>query len=52
VDRKKKPLGIQIMGPHAVELWGEWVAIMNGCGRVCEDFRCPSAKKTLHPSRP
>lgn len=28
LDRKEKPLGIQILGPHAGELLGEWVAVM------------------------
>jgi len=30
LDSKEKPLGIQILGPHAGELLNEWVAIMNG----------------------
>ncbi len=30
LDSKEKPLGIQILGPHAGELLSEWVAIMNG----------------------
>ncbi|MDH4317615.1 MAG: FAD-dependent oxidoreductase [Desulfobulbaceae bacterium] len=30
LDKKDKPLGVQILGPHAGELLGEWVAIMNG----------------------
>jgi len=30
LDRKEKPLGIQILGPHAGELLNEWVAVMNG----------------------
>lgn len=30
LDRKEKPIGIQILGPHAGELLSEWVAIMNG----------------------
>jgi len=30
LDKKEKPLGIQILGPRAGELLGEWVAIMNG----------------------
>ena len=30
LDGKEKPLGIQILGPHAGELLSEWVAIMNG----------------------
>ncbi len=30
LDRKEKPLGVQILGPHAGDLLSEWVAIMNG----------------------
>ena len=30
LDRKENPIGVQILGPHAGELLGEWVAIMNG----------------------
>ncbi len=30
LDGKGKPLGIQILGPQAGELLGEWVAILNG----------------------
>ncbi len=30
LDRKERPLGVQILGPHAGELLSEWVAIMNG----------------------
>ena len=30
LDKKEKPLGIQILGPHAGDLLSEWVAIMNG----------------------
>ncbi|MCK5680992.1 FAD-dependent oxidoreductase [bacterium] len=30
LDSKEKPLGIQILGPHAGDLLSEWVAIMNG----------------------
>jgi pyruvate/2-oxoglutarate dehydrogenase complex dihydrolipoamide dehydrogenase (E3) component len=30
LDGKGKPLGIQILGPQAGELLGEWIAIMNG----------------------
>ncbi|MBL4901382.1 MAG: FAD-dependent oxidoreductase [Desulfocapsa sp.] len=29
LDTKEKPLGVQILGPHAGELLGEWVAVMN-----------------------
>lgn len=30
LDKREKPLGIQILGPHAGDLLSEWVAIMNG----------------------
>lgn len=30
LDDKEKPLGVQIFGPHAGDLLGEWVAILNG----------------------
>jgi pyruvate/2-oxoglutarate dehydrogenase complex dihydrolipoamide dehydrogenase (E3) component len=30
LDRHDKPIGIQILGPHAGELVSEWVAVMNG----------------------
>jgi pyruvate/2-oxoglutarate dehydrogenase complex dihydrolipoamide dehydrogenase (E3) component len=30
LDRREKPLGIQILGPQAGNLLSEWVAIMNG----------------------
>ncbi len=30
LDDKEKPIGIQILGPHAEELLNEWVAILNG----------------------
>lgn len=30
LDRRGKPLGVQILGPQAGELLSEWVAIMNG----------------------
>jgi pyruvate/2-oxoglutarate dehydrogenase complex dihydrolipoamide dehydrogenase (E3) component len=30
LDRKEKPIGIQILGPQAGDLIAEWVAIMNG----------------------
>ncbi|HCC55125.1 MAG TPA: mercuric reductase [Desulfobulbaceae bacterium] len=30
LDKKEKPLGIQILGPQAGDLLSEWVAIMNG----------------------
>lgn len=30
LDEKEKPIGVQIVGPHAGDLVGEWVAILNG----------------------
>jgi pyruvate/2-oxoglutarate dehydrogenase complex dihydrolipoamide dehydrogenase (E3) component len=30
VDKHEKPLGVQILGPHAGELLNEWVAVLNG----------------------
>jgi len=30
LDKKERPLGIQILGPQAGDLISEWVAIMNG----------------------
>jgi pyruvate/2-oxoglutarate dehydrogenase complex dihydrolipoamide dehydrogenase (E3) component len=34
LDEREKPLGIQILGPHAGELVGEWVAVMTGGVRL------------------
>lgn len=30
LDKKDKPLGVQILGPHAGDLLAEWVAALNG----------------------
>jgi pyruvate/2-oxoglutarate dehydrogenase complex dihydrolipoamide dehydrogenase (E3) component len=30
LDEKERPIGVQILGLHAGELLGEWVAVMNG----------------------
>jgi pyruvate/2-oxoglutarate dehydrogenase complex dihydrolipoamide dehydrogenase (E3) component len=30
LDEREKPIGVQILGPHAGELVSEWVAVMNG----------------------
>jgi pyruvate/2-oxoglutarate dehydrogenase complex dihydrolipoamide dehydrogenase (E3) component len=30
LDEKEKPIGIQIVGPHAGDLVSEWVAVLNG----------------------
>jgi pyruvate/2-oxoglutarate dehydrogenase complex dihydrolipoamide dehydrogenase (E3) component len=34
LDDKEKPIGVQILGPHAGDLLGEWVAILNGKVRL------------------
>jgi hypothetical protein len=30
LDDKEKPIGVQILGPGAGDLLGEWVAVLNG----------------------
>jgi pyruvate/2-oxoglutarate dehydrogenase complex dihydrolipoamide dehydrogenase (E3) component len=30
LDKKEKPVGVQILGPHAGDLLGEWVVALNG----------------------
>jgi pyruvate/2-oxoglutarate dehydrogenase complex dihydrolipoamide dehydrogenase (E3) component len=30
LNDKEKPIGVQILGPHAGELLNEWVAVLNG----------------------
>ena len=30
LDRRSRPLGVQILGPHAGDILGEWVAALNG----------------------
>lgn len=30
LDKDEKPIGVQILGPHAGELLSEWVAVLNG----------------------
>ena len=30
LNEKEKPIGVQILGPHAGELLAEWVAVLNG----------------------
>ena len=30
LDDSEKPIGVQILGPHAGDLLGEWVAVLNG----------------------
>jgi pyruvate/2-oxoglutarate dehydrogenase complex dihydrolipoamide dehydrogenase (E3) component len=34
LDEKERPIGIQILGPHAGDLISEWVAVMNGGVRL------------------
>lgn len=43
LDEKGKPLGIQILGPRAGDLLGEWVAVLNG--RV----KLSSLASAVHP---
>ena len=35
LDEKERPVGIQILGPHAGDLLCEWVAVMNGSVGSC-----------------
>ena len=30
LNEKEKPIGVQILGPHAGDLLAEWVAVLNG----------------------
>ena len=34
LDEKEKPIGVQILGPHAGDLLAEWVAVLNGKVRL------------------
>jgi pyruvate/2-oxoglutarate dehydrogenase complex dihydrolipoamide dehydrogenase (E3) component len=34
LDEKEKPVGIQVLGPHAGDLLGEWIAVLNGGVRL------------------
>ena len=43
LDAKERPLGIQILGPRAGDLIGEWVAILNG------GMKLSSLAGTIHP---
>lgn len=43
LDKKEKPIGIQIMGPHAGELLSEWVAALNG------KVRLSTLAASIHP---
>jgi pyruvate/2-oxoglutarate dehydrogenase complex dihydrolipoamide dehydrogenase (E3) component len=43
LNRKEKPIGIQILGPRAGDLVSEWVAIMNG------KVRLSTIASAIHP---
>jgi len=43
LDEKEKPIGVQILGPHAGDLLSEWVAIMNG------NIRLSTVASAVHP---
>jgi len=34
LDKREKPVGVQILGPHAGDLLAEWVAVLNGKVRL------------------
>lgn len=43
MDEKEKPIGVQILGPHAGEILSEWVAVLNG------KVRMSSLASAVHP---
>src|SRR5208283_346570 len=43
MDEHEKPIGIQILGPHAGELVSEWVSIMNG------EVKLSTVASSVHP---
>lgn len=43
LDKKNKPLGVQIVGPHAGELLSEWVAVLNA------NVKLSSMISAVHP---
>jgi pyruvate/2-oxoglutarate dehydrogenase complex dihydrolipoamide dehydrogenase (E3) component len=43
LDGREKPVGIQILGPHAGELISEWVAVLNG------GVKLSSLASAVHP---
>lgn len=47
VDKKEKPLGIQICGPSAGELLGEWTAVLNGSVKLSKLASAVHAYPTL-----
>jgi pyruvate/2-oxoglutarate dehydrogenase complex dihydrolipoamide dehydrogenase (E3) component len=43
LDKDEKPIGVQILGPHAGELLNEWVAVLNG------KVKLSSLASAVHP---
>ncbi len=43
LDTKEKPIGVQILGPRAGDLIGEWIAVLNG------GMKLSSLAGTIHP---
>lgn len=43
LDEKEKPIGVQILGPHAGDLLSEWVAVLNG------KVKLSSLAAAIHP---
>ena len=43
LDQKEKPIGVQILGPHAGELIGEWIAVLNG------NVKLSTLASSVHP---
>lgn len=43
LDRKDKPLGVQILGPHAGDLMAEWISVLNG------KLRLSTLAGAIHP---
>ncbi len=43
LDKKERPIGIQILGPRAGDLIGEWIAVLNG------GMKLSSLAGTIHP---
>jgi len=43
LNEREKPIGIQILGPHAGDLVSEWVAVMNG------QVRLSTVASAVHP---
>jgi pyruvate/2-oxoglutarate dehydrogenase complex dihydrolipoamide dehydrogenase (E3) component len=43
LDRKERPIGVQILGPRAGDLIGEWIAVLNS------GMKLSSLAGTIHP---